>query len=199
MEFREVLRRRRMVRAFEQRPVPREIVDRLLDAARRAPTAGFAQGVDFVVLDTPEAVGRFWALTDDPGFPMEPEEIAAGPPVVVLAFSDPARYLARYSEPDKIGFGLDRAEAWPVAFWDTDTAMACMVLLLAAVDEGLGAWFFGATYGEAELRTALGVPEDRNLIGIVGLGYADPAERQKGSGASRPRRPFDEQVHPGRW
>jgi nitroreductase len=199
MEFREVLRRRRMVRTFEQRPVPGEIVDRLLDAARRAPTAGFAQGVDFVVLDTPEAVARFWELTEDPDFPMEPEEIAAGPPVIVLAYSDPARYLARYSEPDKIAFGLDTAERWPVAFWDTDAAMACMVLLLAAVDEGLGAWFFGIDFGQAELRAELGVPDDRNLIGLVGLGYADPVERQRGSGVSRLRRPFDEQVHRGRW
>ena len=199
MEFREVVRKRRMVRAYEQRPVPAELAERLLDTARRAPTAGFAQGVDFVVLDTPGSVARFWALTDDPAFPMDPEELAAGPPVVVLAFSDPRRYLDRYSEPDKIEFGLDEAEAWPVAFWDTDTAMACMQLLLAAVDAGLGAWFFGIDHGQAELRAELGVPEDRNLVGIVGLGYADPTETPKGSGSARPRRPLEEQVHRNRW
>jgi nitroreductase len=199
MEFREVLRHRRMVRTFERRPVPREIIDRLLDAARRAPTAGFSQGVDLVVLDTLEAVVRFWEVTEDPRFPLEQGDLEVGPPVIVLAFSDPARYLARYSEPDKIEFGLDTADAWPVAFWDTDAAMACMVLLLAAVEEGLGAWFFGIDHGEAELRAELGVPEGRNLVGIVGLGYAAATERQTGSAASRPRRPFEEQVHRGRW
>jgi nitroreductase len=117
----------------------------------------------------------------------------------VLAFSDPRRYLARYSEPDKIAFGLDRADAWPVPFWDTDTAMACMLLLLAAVDEGLGGWLFGIDRGESELRTELGVPDDRRLMGVVGLGYADPAEVPKGSGSARARRPLEEQVHRNGW
>jgi nitroreductase len=188
-----------MVRAYEQRPVPPEVVERLLDVARRAPSAGFAQGTDFVVLDRPESVARFWELTDDPEFPYEPEDLAVGPPAIVLAFSDPGRYLARYSEPDKIAYGLDVAEAWPVRFWDTDAAMACMLLLLAAVDEGLGGWLFGIVHGEAELRAELGVPQDRNLIGIVGLGYADPSEVPKGSGSSRSRRPLDEMLHRNAW
>lgn len=199
MEFRDVVRKRRMVRAYAQRPVPPELVDRLLDVARRGPTAGFAQGIDFVVLDTPSTVARFWELTEDPDFPNDPGDVAVGPPVIVLAFSDPERYLARYSEPDKIAFGLDQADAWPVPFWDTDTAMACMLLLLAAVDEGLGAWLFGTGYGEDALRAELGVPADRRLIGVVGLGYPDPAEVPKGSGSSRPRRPFEEQVHRNGW
>jgi len=65
--------------------------------------------------------------------------------------ADPYRYIERYSRPDKIAFGLDHADAWPVKFWDTDTAMACMLLLLAAVDAGLGGWY-GIPYGVAELR-----------------------------------------------
>ena len=199
MEFRDVVRSRRMVRAYEQRPVLPELVDRLLDVARRGPTAGFAQGIDFVVLDTPGTVARFWELTEDPAFPNDPAEVAVGPPVIVLAFSDPNRYLARYAEPDKIAYGLDHAEAWPVSFWDTDTAMACMLLLLAAVDAGLGGWLFGIGSGEAELRAELGVPADRNLIGVVGLGYADPGEVPTGSGTSRPRRGFAEQVHRNGW
>ncbi len=199
MEFREVVRRRRMVRAFEQRPIPSETVDRLIDLARRAPSAGFAQGSDFIVLDRPESLTRFWELTDDPEFPYEPEDLAVAPPVLVLAFSDAGRYLARYSEPDKIAFGLDVAETWPVRFWDTDTAMACMLLLLGAVDEGLGGWFFGIDHGEAELRAELGVPEDRNLVGIIGLGYPDPGEVPKGSGSSRARRPLEEMLHRNGW
>ena len=199
MEFRDVVRMRRMVRAYEQRSVPADLVDRLLDVARRGPSAGFAQGIDFVVLDTPEAVTRFWELTDDPAFPNDPADVAVGPPVIVLAFSDPQRYLTRYAEPDKIAYGLDRAEAWPVPFWDVDTAMACMLLLLAAVDEGLGGWLFGVGHGEAELRAELRVPEGHDLVGVVGLGYADPSEVPSGSGSSRPRRPFEEQVHRARW
>ncbi len=123
-------------------------MDRLLDAARRGPSAGFSQGTDFLVLDDPAALARFWQLTDDPGFPRDPTELAIAPPVVVLAFSDPNRYIARYSQPDKLLFGLDRADAWPVKFWDTDTAMACILMLLAAVDARLGGGLFGVAHGE---------------------------------------------------
>jgi nitroreductase len=199
VELSEVLRRRRSVRSFEQRPVDAAVLDRLLDAARRAPSAGFSQGLDFLVLDQPASVARFWELTNDPAFPHEPEDLAVGPTVLVLAFSDPQRYLARYSQPDKIAFGLDRAETWPVRFWDTDTAMACMVLLLAVVDAGLAAWFFGVAYGEADLRRDLGVPDDRNLVGVIGLGHAAPYEAPKGSAYSLSRRPFDEMVHRNHW
>ena len=89
----------------------------------------------------------------------------------MLAFADPDRYLARYREPDKIAFGLGDADAWPVKFWETDTAMACMLLLLAAVDAGLGGWLFGVAHGEADVLREFGVPADRKLIAAIGLGY----------------------------
>jgi nitroreductase len=199
VEFKDVVRRRRMVHSFEPRPVDRTVTDQLLDLARRGPSAGFAQGTDFLVLDDGAAVARFWELTDDPRFPREPGEVSVGPPVVVLAFADPSRYLARYSEPDKIAFGLDRADAWPVEFWTTDTAMACMLLLLAAVDMGLGGWLFGINHGVDAVFAQFGVPADRKLIAVVGIGYETVDENPRGSALTHPRRPFDEMVHRGRW
>jgi nitroreductase len=199
MQFADVVRRRRMIHVFEQRPVDPEIVDGLLDVARRAPSAGFSQGVDFVVLDDPASLRRFWELTEDPQFPHEPDELAAAPPVLVLAVSDPGRYVERYSRPDKLAFGLDHADAWPVKFWDTDTAMACMLLLLAAVDAGLGGWFFGINYGREALFDALRIPDDRNLIGIVGIGYAGDDPKPRGSAYSLSRRPLDEVIHRNGW
>jgi nitroreductase len=199
MEFNDVIRKRRMIHVFEDRPVDPEVVDRLLDTARRGPSAGFSQGTDFLVLDDPSALARFWELTDDPRFSREPGELDGAPPVLVVALSDPGRYLARYSRPDKIAFGLDRADAWPVKFWDTDTAMACMVLLLAAVDAGLGGWYFGIPYGEMEVRREFGVPADRNVIGVVALGHPGVDERPRGSAYSLTRRPLDDVVHHNRW
>ena len=188
-----------MVHVFQDRPVAADLIDRLLDVARRGPSAGFSQGTDFLVLDDPESLRRFWELTEDPRFPREPDEIEAAPPVLVIALADPGRYLERYSRPDKIAFGLDRADAWPVTFWDTDTAMACLLLLLAAVDVGLGGWYFGIPYGEGEIRRWLGIPDDRNVIGVVGLGYAGVDERPRGSVYSLTRRRLDEMVHRNRW
>jgi nitroreductase len=199
MEFREVVRRRRMVRRFAQRPVPTETIDRILDIARRAPSAGFAQGIEFLVLDQPDSVRAFWDTTRDPAFGWEAETIEQGPTVLILPLPDPRRYLDRYTQPDKIAFGMDREANWPVRFWEIDAAMAAMSILLAAVDEGLGGWFFGITHGERELLDHFGVPEHLRSIGIVGLGFRADDEEPSGSWMKRRRRPFEEQVHRNGW
>lgn len=199
VEFGEVVRKRCMVHVFEDRPIAAAVVDGLLDVARRGPSAGFSQGTDFVVLDEPTVRQRFWSVTDDPRFPREPDELDGAPPVLVILLADSSRYTERYSRPDKLAFGLDHAEAWPVKFWDTDTAMAGMLLLLAAVDAGLGAWYFGIPYGEAALRQELDIPTDRNIIGVIGLGYPGVDDRPSGSAYSLSRRPLHEMVHRNRW
>jgi nitroreductase len=199
LTFEEVVRRRRMIRRFDRRPVPRESIDRIIEIGRRAPSAGFSQGVDFLVLDTPESVASFWEITRDPHDGWDPDDVAVGPTVLVLPLPDPDRYTTRYAEPDKAAFGMAQQDRWPVRFWEVDAAMAAMLILLAAVDEGLGAWFFGITHGERALLDRFGVPQGLRPIGIVGLGYPAEDERPSGSSTTRPRRPFDEQVHRNGW
>jgi nitroreductase len=199
MEFRDVVGRRRMVRRFDQRRVPPETIDRIIDTGRRAPSAGFSQGLELLVLDSPETVAEFWQLTSDPEFGWDPDDIAVGPTVIVIPLPDAQRYTQRYSEPDKIAFGMDDASNWPVRFWDIDAAMAAMLMLLAAVEEGLGGWFFGITHGERELLDRFGVPSDLRPIGIVGFGYRADDEVPSGSWTQRRRRPLEEQIHRNGW
>lgn len=199
MEFREVVGHRRMVRRFAQRPVPPDVVDRILDTGRRAPSAGFSQGLELLVLDTPATVAAFWETTSDPGFGWEPDEVAHGPTVLILPLPDAHRYVERYSQPDKVAFGMDEEDNWPVRFWEIDAAMSAMLILLAAVDEGLGGWFFGITHGERELLDRFGVPEHLRPIGIIGLGYRAEDEEPTGSWMKRRRRAFEEQVHRNGW
>jgi nitroreductase len=199
MQFKEVMGRRRMIRRFDRRPVPAEVIDRVLDAGRRAPSAGFSQGLELLVLDTPETVAAFWEITRDPAFPWDDEDVAVGPTVIVLPLPDKARYVERYSQPDKIEFGMDDEANWPVPFWDVDAAMSSMLMLLAAVDEGLGGWFFGIVHGERELLDRFGVPESLRPIGILGFGYVAEDEVPAGSWRTRQRRPFEEQVHRNGW
>jgi nitroreductase len=199
VEFREVVRRRRMIRRFEQRPIPADVLDGILDIARRGPSAGFSQGLEFLVLDTPETVAAFWEITRDPEFGWDLEDVAVGPTAIVLPLPDASRYVERYSQPDKIAFGMDEAERWQVPFWDVDAAMAAMLVLLAAVDEGLGGWFFGITHGERELLDRFGVPESLRPIGIIGLGYRAADETPTGSWTKRRRRPLEEQIHRNGW
>lgn len=199
MEFRDVVRRRRMVRRFDGRPVPQETVDGIIDIGRRAPSAGFSQGLELLVLDSPDTVAEFWQLTQDPDFPWDPDDIAVGPTVLVIPLPDAHRYTERYSETDKIAFGMDDAANWPVKFWDIDAAMAAMLMLLAAVEEGLGGWFFGITHGERELLDRFGVPPDLRPIGILGFGYRATDEEPTGSWMKRRRRPLQDQVHRNGW
>jgi nitroreductase len=189
MEFRDVVRHRRMVRRFDQRPVPRDLVDRIIDVGRRAPSAGFSQGLELLVLET----------THDPEFGWEAATLAQGPTVLILPLPDPKRYLERYAQPDKIEFGMDEEANWPVRFWEIDAAMASMLILLAAVDEGLGGWFFGITHGERELLDRFGVPAYLRPIGIIGLGFRAEDEEPSGSWMKHRRRPLEEQIHRNGW
>ncbi|MBW3669478.1 MAG: nitroreductase family protein [Actinobacteria bacterium] len=195
MELAEVVRRRRMVRSFDRRPVPRDALERVLDTARRGPSAGWSQGMAFVVLVGTEQTAPFWDAVLDPSWGRDALRDA---PVVVLPLSHKDRYLERYSMPDKAAFGLGDEAAWPVPYWDVDTAFATMLLLLAAVDEGLGALFFGIFRGEADVLSSLGVPSGYRPIGAVALGYAAEGEQSRPSWKGG-RRPVEEVVHYGRW
>ena len=192
-----MLRRRRMVRRFDPRPLPAEVLDRILHSATRGPSAGFSQGLDLLVLEGPEAVRGFWQATADPRF-AKPYSTAE-PPAIVLVLSDKQAYLDRYGEPDKAGLGMDVEEGWPVPYWDLDAAMAAMLMLLTATDEGVGAWWFGVFHGVEALLAGLGVPAGRRLVGAVALGYPAADERPSGSARTRPRRSLDQVVHRGRW
>jgi nitroreductase len=199
MEFATVVRRRRMVRNFTAEPVDPEVVDRALAHAVRAPSAGFSQGWAFLVLDRPDDVDRFWRTATDPD--AEPDAWLRGmrrAPVLIVALSCKTAYLDRYSEPDK-GW-TDRDEArWPAPYWDIDTGMATLLILLTAVDAGIGGCFFGVPPERIdEVRDAFGIPGDHRPIGVVALGHPGP-QIVRGSAASRPRRPLTDVVHRGHW
>ena len=188
-----------MVRKFDQRPLEPELLDRILESARHAPSAGFSQGFDFVVLDQPELVARFWRLTDDPAFPNPPDFAETAPTAIVLPLANKAAYLERYSRPDKIAFGLTDESRWYVKFWETDTAMAIMLILLTATDLGVGALYFGITHGEEDVTRELGVPEGRKLLGVIGLGHPAQDEVVDLSRFKERRRQFDDMVHRNGW
>jgi nitroreductase len=201
MDFRDVVRRRRMVRSFDQRPIPDDALTRVLETARHAPSGGFSQGFDFIVLTKPDELQWFYRTTDDPTDP-EPfpgREPDVAPTAIVIPFANKHLYLQRYAEPDKIQFGMNKEENWPVPFWTVDASMAIMLILLAAVDEGIGAWYFGITRGEAELRTQLGVPADCDMLGVIALGYPSMEDKPRGSVFAKRRRPFEDMFHMGHW
>ena len=196
MEFQEVVRRRRMVRAFDQRPLPPGALDRILENALHAPSAGFSQGWAFLTFDGQEETARFWsAVLPDGERPRFPWPGLLDAPAIIVPLSHKQAYLDRYAEPDK-GW-TDRDEArWPSPYWDIDTGFAGMLMLLTAVDLGLGALFFGVFRVE-ELRAAFGVPAAYHPIGAIALGY--PAPDRPSASLKRGRRGQEDVVHRGRW
>lgn len=188
-----------MVRSFEDRPIASETLARVLRNAQRAPSAGFSQGQAFLVLEGREQTERYWEALM-PGDRRAsystswPDLFNA--PVLIVCLDSKAIYLERYAEADK-GW-TDRSEAhWPVPYWDIDAGMSAMIILLDAVDSGLGALFFGIP-DQAKFRETFGVPDGYAAIGTIALGHPKPIDRPSPS-LARGRRPTSSVVHRGRW
>ena len=187
-----------MVRAYEPRPVPRETLERIAATVRRAPSAGFCQGQRLIVLTEPE---RLRAVADAVGeeFYVEQgfEPWISGAAAHVVVCTREADYHERYRQPDKLDDGEEIA--WPVPYWHVDAGAAAMLVLLAAVDEGLAAGVFGIPAQRLDVvRALLGVPDDVAVIEVITLGYpaADTASDRLSSRGTRPRRPLEELI---RW
>jgi nitroreductase len=200
VEFGNLARRRTMVRSFSEDPVPPEALERILELACTAPSAGNTGGWDVVVLTGADTAAFWEATTSEEWRSLSRRwEGLARAPVVLAVFVNPDAYLERYREDDKRASGLGTSEeAWPVPFWFVDGAFALMLILLAAGDAGLGACILGNFRGEDELRAALAVPDGRRYVGAVAIGRAGGPDPRSSSLARGRRRPADV-VHRGRW
>jgi nitroreductase len=190
-----------MTRSFTDAPVAPEVVDRLLDAARRAPSAGYTQAVEFVVLEGTDQTGAYWDVTlptaRRASFPW-PGLLAA--PVLVIPVVQSDAYVARYREPDKATTGLGESSTdWAVPYWYVDGGASVMLLLLATTAEGLGSLFFGQFEHEAAVAERFGIPADRRALGTIAIGHPADDDRPSHSVRSRPRRPLDGLTHRGHW
>ncbi len=197
MELSRAVARRRMTRNFTGRPLEPGILDDLLAAALRAPSAGNTQGREFVVLEGRDETARYWEATTDPAWRKASRryEGLSRAPVVVLVYADAEAYRARYRQPDKAPTDQREVE-WVVPYWFVDASFATMSLLLAATDRGVGAGFLGNFRGEAQLRASLEIPSRLHWLGAVLLG--EPAEPDPpSSSVNRPRRTIEESVHRG--
>ncbi len=206
MEVTEAIRRRHMVRSFAADPIDPAVLDRLLEASLRGPSAGNTRGVAWVVLQGAETA-TYWNQATTAAWrsraPRYPGLSRA--PVIALSVCSPAAYIERYSESDKVASGLGSVEsagggeeAWPVPYWYGDAAFSTMLLLLGATAAGLGAAFLGNFRGEEPLLDSLGVPPVWRLFGAVLLGYPDGNDHPSAS-LARTRDANRPPVHMGRW
>jgi nitroreductase len=199
VEFRDVLARRRMVRHYSAEPVSHESLERIVATVRRAPSAGFSQGQRLLVVTDRELLGALAAeesrsLVDG----LEPWFETSAAHVLVLTREED--YHDRYRQPDKLQDGTEIE--WPVPFWFVDAGAALMLVLLAAIDEGLAAAVYGVPVeSEPRVRSLLGIPDDLRIVAGVTVGRAapDPGWSRVTSRSTRRRRRLDELVHWQRW
>jgi nitroreductase len=202
VELREILKRRRMVRSYRPEPVERAVIERIVRTVRRAPSAGFSQGQSVVVV-TDRELRR--AIAERAG---ETDHVARGgrpwistAPVHIVICANERLYHERYRKPDKLALTGGEEIRWPVPYWFVDAGAALALVLMAAIDEGLGAGFFGHPEQETFLRELLGLPQDEVPIGVAVVGHEaeDPSADRLTSRFTEARRPLDQVVHWERW
>jgi nitroreductase len=196
VEFQDVVRKRRMVRHFKSDPIDPETLERILDTARRAPSAGNTQGQSLVVVtdpDTRKAVGEICGEREYAS--RFKHHWISEAPVQIIACTSEKAYKDRYSEPDKLQPDGSVIE-WPVPYWHMDIGCTVMLLLLAVVDEGLAAGYTG-TQRLQDLKDLLDIPEEVTPVGIIPIGYPD--QDVKSPSLKRGRKPMEQFAHRERW
>ena len=160
-----------MVRHFAPDPIDRDVLERIAATAQRAPSAGFSQGQRLVIVTEPDRKRRLAELAWEASYTERCFDpwISEAPALFVPAVSAKV-YVDRYNEPDK----RDPSEPpgtedeWDVPYWWMDVGCTVMLILLAAVDEGLAAGFAGGDFDG--MREAVGLPLDFVPVGVIPVG-----------------------------
>jgi nitroreductase len=194
----ELLKQRRMVRHYTGEPVPRETLERIVATVRRAPSAGFSQGQRLLVVDDPDLLAEL--AREEQGEGAEPWFASAAAHVLVLTREQD--YHDRYTRQDKLDVTGGTEIVWPVPYWHVDAGAALMLVLLAALEEGLAGGVYGIQLDDQpRIRELLHIPEELAIVAGITLGHPapDPEWSKRTSRATQRRRTLDEVVHWNRW
>ena len=164
MQVAEAIAKRSSIRDYKETEVPEDKLNRVLEAARLAPTGANRQVIKFVVVRNQEARRRLMQASGNQ------RHVGQAPVIIAAVATDPERVM-------ECG-----VPAYPV-----DAAIAVDHMTLAAVEEGLGTCWIGA-FDQAVARNALKVPDRCMIATLITLGY--PA----GSGNPKSRKPLAERV-----
>src|SRR5947209_4779838 len=190
MDFARTVLTRKMIRAFQPDPLANDTIERILSLAQHYASAGYSQEVAFVVVTDKERRKRIRELRD----------MRSDAPVLLIPCVSERIVHDRYHEPDKIrseGKEID----WPVPFWYFDVGCSCMLVFLAAVNEGLAASFAGSVgiFKPGILRKELGIPEHYEPVGVISLGYPELSKDVPSPSLKRGRRSLKDCVHDEKW
>jgi nitroreductase len=157
MDFDEVVKRRKMIREYDsdRQQIPNEIITKLIRNAHRAPSAGHTQVQEFIIVKDPSIKKKLRKAAVN-------QEYVESAPMLIVVCSNISRSVGRYGNRGKEFYSV------------IDGAFASMLILLSAVNEGIGACFVGA-FQDNKVSEILELPKDVKPIGIICIGY--PAEK----------------------
>ncbi len=192
-----------MVRHYERDAVPRETLERIVRTVRRAPSGGYSQGQRLLVVTDPVRIGQIADIVGEQEWVErgnEPWLSVAPAHLIVLTREED--YHERYQRPDKLALTGGAEIEWPVPFWFVDAGAAMMLVLMAAIDEGLAAGVYGVTVESRDaFKGLLGIPDELWVVAgvTVGKGASDPRASEMSSRFRERRRPFEDVVRWERW
>jgi len=197
MEFDQIVRKRRMVRNFQPKPIDRDTINRILEVAQHSPSAGFSQGWAYVVITEPDLKKKIGHIQGEDDFYAAKRfhKFVSKAPVLIVVCTSEELYHERYREPDKLKEDGTEIE-WTIPYWYFDIGCACMLIFLAAVNEGLATAFTGV-FRTDEMRQLLGISMKFHPVGVISLGYPDRDIRS--SSLKRGRRAVKDVVHYEHW
>ncbi len=159
MGLMELIRARRSVRRYADRPVERALVQECLEAARLAPSAENAQPWRFVVVDDPEVKERLAKAAFSGVY--RPTRFAAKAPVLIAVLA----------KPDIIANRLGKA-IQGTKYYLIDCGIACQQFVLRATELGLGVCYVG-WYSKRGVRRVLQVPRSHDIVVLLSVGYPE--------------------------
>ncbi len=196
MEFQKTVLKRRMVRHFAKDTVPDRVLNKILELAQHYPSAGFSQGVAYVVIKDPEVRKNVGLIQEEHEYVKDGfHPFISEAPVVIVITVNEEHYHRRYQESDKLQPSGTEI-AWPTPYWFFDAGAASMIILLAAIDMGYAAGFAGVSNIDG-MRDLLGIPAEFHPVGTISIGKPLPDRRS--DSLKRGRRPHREVVHAEHW
>lgn len=198
MDFQKVVNKRKMIRSFKEKKIPKKKLDRILNNMFRGPSAGFSQGIEVIVLQDQDEKELFydqWGTKEKRRKRYNKWPKLEDADIILIVCSHKNAYLDRYAESDK-GWTDRDEKRWPVPFWHIDAGMAALLGLLTVVDEELGAVFTGCD--TEKTQRDFYIPLEYTPIGSILIGYPEDEDTPSPS-LKRGRRKLDQVVHYGKW
>jgi nitroreductase len=187
-----------MHRSFLPDPLPEDQIERIVSVIRHAPSGGFSQGSSMVVVTDAAKRAEIACAFGDEHYTFEGRNFLVDAPVHLVISADEAIYHARYNKPDKLAATGGVEVIWPVPYWFVDAGALMMLVLEAAIDEGLSSAFVGHPNQKQIFDELLGLPGEVVPIGLAVVGRPGPGT-DLGPRLRPMRRPAADLIHRERW